>query len=62
MSGIFDPAIFDGTTGGLIFDDGSTTPPAIPPTINQTLTVQLAGTELRTDLATITLFVDVESS
>ena len=59
---IFDPAIFDGTTGGSIFDDGATTPPAIPPSIDQTLTVQLADTELRADLATLTLFVDVDGS
>ena len=58
---IFDPAIFDGTTGGLIFDDGNTVPPAVPATINQSLTVQLADTELRADLATITLSVDVEN-
>ena len=25
---IFDPAIFDGTTGGLIFDDGGSLPAA----------------------------------
>jgi len=58
---IFDPAIFDGTTGGLIFDDGNTAPPVVPPTINQSLSVQLADTELRADLATITLSVDVEN-
>ena len=57
---IFDPVIFDGTTGGAIFDDGGIAPPPPPPIISQTLSVQLARIELQTELASTETSVNIE--
>ena len=58
---IFDPAIFDGTTGGSIFDDGGAAVPA-KVAASQTLVVRLVATALSVLLAKTTIPVNLEGS
>ncbi len=56
---IFDPAIFDGTLGGFIFDDGGVAP-APPGAAIRTITVKLADTNLSLKIADIIVPLNVE--
>lgn len=58
---IFDPAIFDGTTGGLIFDDDGVAP-AAKVAASQTLFVRLVATTLAVILGKTTIPVNLEGS
>lgn len=58
---IFDPAIFDGSTGGLIFDDGGNVP-VVPTPTRQTVYLNLAETTMQSNLAELTLSVNMEGA
>jgi len=55
---IFDPAIFDGTTGGSIFDDGAGVIPALP-AATKSLAVQLVAITLSVAISKITIPVNL---
>ena len=58
---IFDPTIFDGSTGGFIFDDGGTAPTPATAAIS-TVQVQLEPLTLEVQVGNLTLPVDLEGS
>jgi len=49
---IFDPAIFDGSLGGLIFDDGGVAP-ALPGDAIRTITVKISDTDVSLKIADV---------